>query len=137
MALYRVFCPEDERDRLPPGLTIEERYPGFVVVSAEPATLDAIRAMYPVEELESASEGGAADVGETSAGGAAAIAAGTAARASGTQDVVVHFRAPVRSEWTQQVEALGASVQHPLGDSSFVVEARNRKTVKAIRALPF
>jgi serine protease AprX len=132
MPLYRVFCPQEERDRLPPGLTVEESYPAFVVVSADEPTVDAIRRLFPVEELPPAVQSGSAAGGA----GAAAIAAGTAAGTSGSQDVVVRFRAPVRPEWVRQIEQLGASLQQPLGDSAFVVEARNSKTVDAIRALP-
>lgn len=130
MPTYRVFNPAGGPVKLPAGVTVDQTYPAFVVVTGDDAAIAEVRKSYPVEPLDRASSSGPSPASARTAAVGGAVVAG-----SGPQDVVVRFKAPVRPEWMAALAGAGAEVKRPIGDSAVVVTCPTRAVLAQVQGL--
>lgn len=130
-ARYRIFISESDHDKLPATVVVEESYPAFAVVRASAEAIDECRRFYPVEPF-----------GEPKSPPAMPDLAGLAESATtdsvrGPYTLVMRFRSPVRSEWLEEVTAIGCKHLGSLGSSSIVLHCPTKRIRARLGKLPY
>lgn len=128
MERYRIFCTENEATNLPATITVEEKYPAFLIVSAPAAAIAGIKNDYPVEAIPAPKPPPAfstvADIATSAA----------QAKRRGPYVVAVRFRAPVRPPWLDDIRAISCQSLAAIGSSTLVVSCPNRAGLKKLQS---
>jgi serine protease AprX len=136
--VLKVFTPEREPELDAAGAKVLERYPGFLLVSAEDALAERLARRLPIEDI---SDQFAITIGDrevpTSPGRAVRARAKAALQLSdGKHHHLVQFIGPIKEAWLRALEDAGAGLREPRSGFSYVVRA-DRRTMARIAQLPF
>jgi serine protease AprX len=128
----KVFASESDRGVAADGLTVIERYAGFLLATAKPAQADRLARRYPVEDI---TDQYAIQVGDetirTDGKKGAARKLGT-----GPHHYLVQFIGPIKPAWLRSVERAGGEVRESRSGFTCVVRAKAGALAK-IAAFPF
>ncbi|MDJ0657920.1 MAG: S8 family serine peptidase [Crocosphaera sp.] len=115
---YRVFCSENDLEKLPPELEIIKIYSSFVIIATTEETINQIKKSFPVETLNISSKNQVLNSEETM---------------RDQRDQVIYFNMPILDDWKRQIEDLGATILRPVGRREIVVSVPNQDIIQQIK----
>ncbi|MFN6436243.1 MAG: S8 family serine peptidase [Nostoc sp. DedSLP01] len=116
--VYQVFCSEDRIKQLFPEIAVIEAYSAFVIISVDPNDEKIIAQLKNVYPVENFSKDLVEDLREYM---------------PYKREQVVKFRFPIRYEWKQRIENIGAIILESIGNSELIVSVPNEQILTKIQ----
>ncbi|MDJ0599128.1 MAG: S8 family serine peptidase [Crocosphaera sp.] len=115
---YRVFCSENDLEKLPPEVEVIKIYSCFAIIATTEETINQIKESFPVEPLNPSSKNQVPNSEETM---------------PDQRDQVIYFNMPILDDWKRQIEDLGTTILRPIGRREIVVSVPNQDIVQQIK----